>query len=400
MSREYFFWKAVDCQGKTQRGVWLGDGISEVQTRLRQEGYFPVWVRLVYPWQNTFFPSRTFRWNGFLRRLATLLEAGIPLFQALEIMTSNEEKSSPEQEQWKYLKDLVAGGSDLSEALALLYPPPSPFILAMVKVGEYTGDMGKVLAEAADELDRKQVYKQKIKAALAYPLLLTAAVILVLYILAVWVLPMYQRLFLSVGAVDLPFLTKVIFGVGQKLPLLMGGILALASAGMLFLRFRVQNHPKVYWQRYVSRVPLVGKVCRLRDLVQFCGMLERLLRAGIPLLEGLQLTEETLRSPQMSELINRLILNVRQGQRMAPLLRESGIFPQEGSAMIGIAEEAGELEKMFRYVTEIFRCDLEKELNRNMNLIGPVFTLAAAVLVALVASGVMLPIFDLSSYLE
>lgn len=400
MSREYFFWKAVDSQGKTQRGIWLAEGISEVQTRLRQEGYFPVWVRSVYPWQRTLFPIQTFKWSGFLRRLATLLEAGIPLFQALEIMTANEEKSSREREQWKYLKDLVAGGSDLSEALAHLHPPPSPFILAMVKAGEYTGEMGKVLAEAADELDRQHVYRQKIKAALTYPLLLTGAVILVLYILAVWVLPMYQRLFLSVGAVDLPFVTKVIFGVGQKLPLLLEGILALAGAGVLFWRFKAQNRRIVSWQRYVSRVPWAGKVCRLRDLVQFCGMLERLLRAGIPLLEGLQLTEETLRSSQMSELINRLISNVRQGQRMAPLLRESGIFPLEGAAIIGIGEEAGELEKMFHYVTEIFRRDLEDVLNRNMNLIGPVFTLAAAVLVAFVAGGVMLPIFDLSSHLE
>ncbi|AET66687.1 type II secretory pathway, component PulF [Desulfosporosinus orientis DSM 765] len=400
MSGNYYFWKAVDPNGKIQRGAWSGDGISEVQTRLRQESYFPISVRSVFQWKNALFLSGAYRWSSFFRRLATLLEAGIPLLQALEIITSSEEKSSREQEQWRCLKEQVEGGNDLSEALALLNPSPNSFILSMVKAGEYTGTVAKVLSEVADELEHEYVYNQQVKAALAYPMVLFATVLLVIYVLSVWVLPMYQKLFLSVGAKDLPFLTKVIFGVSQKLPLIMGGILSLVSVSFLVLRFTWRERWKIKLESILGRMPLVGKIYRLRDLVQFSNMLERLLKAGIPLLEGLRLTAGTLRSPEMLELINQLVINVRQGERMAPLLRESRIFPKEGAVMIEIAEESGELEHMFRYVAQMFRRDLEEKLNRVMRMIGPVLILVVAALVGFVACGVILPIFDLSSHLE
>src|SRR5665648_1019595 len=107
-----------------------------------------------------------------------ILEAGIPLLQALEIMTFHQEKSTDQLEQWKTIKGRVEEGSDLSEAMSLLNPPPNSFVLSMIKAGEYTGTLGKVLSEVADETDQDFGYQKKIKAALAYPLFLLFAVVL------------------------------------------------------------------------------------------------------------------------------------------------------------------------------------------------------------------------------
>lgn len=315
-------------------------------------------------------------------------------------MTFHEEKFTPEQEQWNSVKERVETGSDLSEALALLNPSPNSFVLSMIKAGEYTGTVGRVLSEVANELDQELVYHKKIKAALAYPMLLFLAVIVVLYVLSVWVLPMYEKLFISVGSAELPFLTKVIFAGSQKLPLFLWSVLGLYSAGLLVLRFTSPDRWKIRLENMLGRAPLIGKVYRLRDLVQFSRMLGRLLAAGIPLLEALRLTAGTLRSPEMLELTNRLVLNVRQGKRMAPLLRTSGIFPKEGAEMIGIAEETGQLDQMLGYVTQIFRRELEDQLDGLTRMLEPALILALAGLIGLVAGGVMLPIFDLSSQLQ
>lgn len=401
MSRQRYVWKAVDQNGSIQHGVSTGDGISEVQTNLRKEGYFPVFVKSTLNWKNLFFSTRAnFKWGSFARRLATLLEAGIPLLQALEMMTFHEKKLTPEQEQWIIVKDRVESGSDLSEALALLNPAPNSFVHSMIKAGEYTGTLGKVLSEVADELDQEHVYQQKIKAALAYPLLLFSAVILVLYVLSVWILPMYEKLFLSMGGTELPFLTKVIFAGSQKIPFLLWSVLIFVGGGLLVLRFTSPDRWKTRLRNMLGRVPLIGRVLRLRDLVQFSRMLGRLLSAGIPLLEALRLTAGTLRSPEMQELTNRLVLNVRQGKRMAPLLRASGTFPKEGAEMIGVAEEAGQLDRMLHYVTQMFRRELEEQLDRLTRMIEPALILFLAGLIGIVAGGVMLPIFDLSSHLE
>ncbi|OLN32216.1 type II secretion system F family protein [Desulfosporosinus metallidurans] len=351
-------------------------------------------------WQSILVPTRKkFQWSHFARRLATLLEAGIPLLQALEMMTFHEAKVSFEQEQWKSVKERVEAGSDLSEALALLNPSPNSFVLSMVKAGEYTGTLAKVLSEVADELDQEYAYHKKIKAALAYPLLLFFAVIVVLYVLSVWVLPMYEKLFISMGA-ELPFLTRVIFAGGRKIPLFLWGTFGLVTSGLLVLRHTNSDRWKIRLDHLLGRIPLLGRVYRLRDLVQFSQILGRLIDAGIPLLEALRLTAGMLRSQEMLELTNQLVLNVRQGKRMAPLLRTSRIFPREGAEMISVAEESGQLDRMLHYVTQMFRRELEDQLNRLTKMLEPAFILALAGLIGLVASGVMLPIFDLSSHLE
>ncbi|MDP4125823.1 MAG: type II secretion system F family protein [Bacillota bacterium] len=400
MKKQRFVWKAVDESGIIQHGSWIGEEISEVQARLRKEGYFPVAVRATRNWQSMFLPARSnIQWSQFARRLATLLEAGIPLLQALELMTFSEEKLTFEQEQWRNVKELVEAGSDLSEALSLLNSSPNTFVLSMIKAGEYTGTLGKVLNEIADELDQELVYHKKIKSALAYPLLLFIAVVVVLYVLSVWVLPMYEKLFTSMGA-ELPFLTRVIFAGGRLIPLLLWNTIGLSLCCLLVLKHGIPKRWKMGLDRLLGRIPFFGKVYRLRDLVQFSRILARLIDSGIPLLEALRLTAGTLRCQEMLELTNQLVNDVRQGKRMAPLLRSNRIFPREGAEMISIAEESGQLISMLQYVTKLFRQELDDQLNRLTRMLEPALILLLAGLIGLVASGVMLPIFDLSSQLE
>jgi len=287
----------------------------------------------------------------------------------------------------------------LSEAMSLLNPSPNSFVLSMIKAGEYTGTLGKALSDVADELDQRLLYREKIKAALAYPVLLLTAVLIVLYVLSVWVLPMYEKLFISMGA-ELPVLTQVIFAGSRVIPFLFWSALGVVAGGLLLLKLMEPELWKKRLEHIPGKLPLIGKVYHLRDLVEFSRMLGRLLVAGIPLLEALRLTAGAVHGPEMLELINQLVLHVRQGKRMAPLLRASRIFPKEGAEMIAVAEEAGQLDRMLDYVTQMFRRELESQLDRLTRMLGPVLILALAGLIGLVAAGVMLPIFDLSSHLE
>ncbi|MDR3541838.1 MAG: type II secretion system F family protein [Desulfosporosinus sp.] len=400
MKKGRFEWKAVDDKGRIQHGSWVGNEIAEVRSRLRKEGYFPVKIHSCWNWQTIFKPSPAeFQWIHFARRLTTLLEAGIPLVQALETMTLQKEKLTSQQELWKSVKEQVEEGNDLSEALSLLKSSPNSFVLSLIKAGEYTGTLGKVLGEVAEELEQDQVYHKKIKASLAYPMLLVFTVVLVLFVLSVWVLPMYEKIFSGMGT-ELPFLTRVIFVAGRKLPVLLGSGLVAAIGGLLVLRFTSSKDWKMGLERILVRLPLLGNIYRLRDLVQFSRILERLLSAGIPLLEALRLTAGTLRRSEMLELTNQLVQSVRQGRHMAPLLRASRMFPDEGAEMIAVAEESGQLDRMLHHVTQMFRRELEDQLGRLTRMIEPTLILILAGLIGLVACGVMLPIFDISSHLE
>ena len=400
MKRGRFDWKAVDAQGQIQHGSWSGDEIKEVQARLRKEGYFPVEIRSHRNWRAVSILSpANFQWSHFARKLATLLEAGIPLVQALETMTLQEEKLTPQQELWKNVKEQVEAGNDLSEALSLLKPSPNCFVLSMIKAGEYTGTLGRVLGEVANELEQEHIYHNKIKAALAYPMVLLTTVVLVLCVLSIGVLPMYEKIFIGMGA-ELPFLTRVIFTGGRKLPVFLGSGFVLFIGGLLILRFTSPEHWKIRLERLLVRLPFLGNIYRFHDLVQFSQILERLLSAGIPLLDALRLTAGTLRGLEMKELTNQIVQNVRQGSRMAPLLRASRVFPTEGAEMIALAEESGQMDRMLLYVTQMFRRELEDQLNRLTRMIEPALILVLAGVIGLVACGVMLPIFDISSHLK
>lgn len=399
MSRQRFVWKALDENGKMQRGTWEGLDSTSVQARLRDAGYFPVRIRPQWNGRNLYFRPQYLYWSHFSRRLATLLEAGIPLLQALDMMTDSGTKLTPGQNQWRDIKARVEAGQDLSDALTCSSPPPNAFVLSMIKAGEQTGTLGKVLGEVADELEQEHFYRQKIKGALAYPALLFIAVIVVISFLSIWVLPMYEKLFRSMGA-DLPFLTKVIFAVGQKLPYLWWSGLGLITVSVLVLGFKGSRGWRAPLERVFGHVPLVGRIYLLRDLVQFSRILGRLLDAGIPLLEALHLTMGTLRHSGMLSLIHQLMANVRQGKRMAPLMRASQVFPKAATEMIAIAEETGQLDRMLRAMTQLFRRELEEQLDRFTRMLEPTLILGLAGVIGLVAGGVLLPIFDLSSRIQ
>jgi len=140
-----------------------------------------------------------------------------------------------------------------------------------------------------------------------------------------------------------------------------GVSLVIAIGGLLVLRFTNPERWKMRLERLLVRLPFLGNIYRFRDLVQFSRILERLLSAGIPLLEALRLTAGTLRRFEMIELTSQIAQSVRQGKRMAPLLRASRVFPAEGAEMIAVAEESGQLDRMLLYVTQMFCRELEDQ---------------------------------------
>jgi type II secretory pathway component PulF len=269
----------------------------------------------------------------------------------------------------------------------------------MIKAGEYSGSLSKALNEVADELEQKEVFLKKIRTALAYPCLLLMAVLIVLYVLSTGVLPMYERLFESMG-VELPKLTKVIFMVGRKFPEILKVMAVFFVAGLFFAKLLNPKGWKMRLKTSLRFFPFLGKIYYLSELVQFTQVLCRLLATGIPLLDALHLTAGTLQAPEILELTEQLIQNVRQGNPMANLLYASKYFPKEGVEMIAVGEETGRLEKMLSHLSRLFRSDLEYQLERFTHLLEPSLILIMAGLIGIVAGGIMVPIFDLSSHME
>lgn len=400
MKSQAYVWKAIDTEGQVRRGVWVGEEFALIRSRLREHGFYPLFIRPQrFTWFKVFF-ERTERncWGNFSRRLAMLLDAGIPILKGLEIVSQYDMKGR-QQQKWRKVRESVESGCDLSEALLTISPPPPLFVQSMIKAGEQAGTLALTLHNVAVELEQQDHFRQKIKTALTYPTLLILATIGVLGVLGTWILPMYQRLFAGLDA-DLPSLTKVIFYGGQQLPKFLSLLTLISLSGFVILWIKFPHTWATELKNLAVNLPVVGKLLQLSDLVQFSRILGGLLMAGIPLLEALNLTESSVRTKKVQTQVHQLIISVRQGQHMSTALKTNKSFPATAREMIGVAEETGQLDKMLHHIARMYQQELEGYLARIARLLEPTLILGAAVLIGIVAVGVLLPIFDASTHLQ
>lgn len=408
MRNHSFSWKALDQEGRILEGSWEVNRESEVRRLLFSQGYFP--LRIFQKRRILRFFIRTLDqidkksdsariWAGLTRRLSLLLQAGIPLLQAVKILGEQDERVRVKRISWELVKEQIESGLEFSEALQFLVPQPTPYIRAMIRAGEQSGKLPEVLDQISFELEEEFIYRRKMIGAYSYPLFLFLLTIGVIYALNIFVLPVYERIFINLDA-ELPILTQVIFKVSGLIP---QGILLILLLGLgmpFILRLR---YPESWRERLgngFSRIPFLGRIYRLNDCVQFSRILGTLVEAGIPLLDSLDLTRETVRTYPMKRLIEQLKVAVREGRRLAPLLRHTQIFPLEASQMLAVGEESGHLSQMLQHMAKIFRLDLEDQMEKLPRVLGPLLIVLLSAIIGLVAIGVLLPIFEVGVHVQ
>lgn len=408
MGNRSFNWKALDQDGRVIRGIWEFKHASEVRSQLFSQGYYPLEIRLnkqILHSVGSFMDrvnkkSDSLRiWAGIAKRLSLLLQAGIPLVTAIEILGETDKKARFSSFAWDLVKEQIEAGVELSEALQALHPSPTPFIRAMIRAGEQAGTLPEVLAQISVDFEEEYLFRRKLVGAYSYPLFLFLLAFGVIYALSVMVLPVYERIFMSLDS-ELPILTQVIFSFSRSLPWMMMTILLILMG--LFLAIRVR-YPKIWREKVsdlISRVPILGRIYRLNDWFQFTRVLATLLEAGIPLMEALNLTSGTVRHYEMKKMIAYLGNAAREGKRLAPVLRLSREFPIEASQMLAVGEESGQLCEMLHSMAKMFHMDLEEQMETLPRILGPVLIIIISAIVGAVAVGVLLPIFDVGTHLD
>ena len=390
-----YVWRAIDAAGKIKRGTATGvQDPAGLRLSLREDGYLPLQIRP--HWTGVIFAlhRRPPDWAYFCRHLATVLGCGISLAQGLAILASHA-ATRAKREHWRLVRDKVDAGEALSETI----PGAPMFVCSMIRAGERTGTLANVLAEVANELENDRRFRNRMTTALAYPSLLLGTLVLVFWALAVWVLPMYKQLFAGFEA-DLPHLTQVVFAVGQRIPWVVGTLVFFGIAAFMVMVVRNPRGRRADFYGLVARLPVIGPVYRLGEQTQFIGILGRLLRAGIPLLEALQQAGGTARSHSLRKIAGALVDSVYQGKRMAPVLRRFKVFPADACEMLAVAEDTGQLGDMLTQMERVFHDNLERRMERMVQMIEPLLIIGMAGVIGITAVAFLLPVFDVSTHLQ
>jgi general secretion pathway protein F/type IV pilus assembly protein PilC len=330
---------------------------------------------------------------GAYGQLSDLLRAGVPLLRGLTLLAAG--KSSPAvAEAFAHLARGVAEGTDLAEAMAQRGRVFPAFHVAMVRAGERGGFLGPVLARLSKLVLGQAELKAKVIGNLVYPGLLAVTGVGILGLIFGVFIPKFRGVFdrMETGA-----LTNVVLGAST----LVSGygvylLVVAALAGVGLWRAGRAERVKAWWGRAQLRLPVVGPLVRSIGAARLCRILGTMLANGVPMLAALSIARDAAGNPVFAEAVTRASDAVRQGQRLAEPLKESGLFGEDVVEMIAVGEAANSLDEVLVTIADTLEGRVERLLSGAVKLIEPVLLIVLAVVIALVALALILPMTKIS----
>lgn len=397
-----FAYQAIDAAGKTQRGVLQGDTARAVRQTLRERGLNPLEVLPVADRPQSPLARRglsTTQLALFTRQLATLLGAGLPIDEALAALAEQGEDERA-RSLVVALRARVMEGAGLATAFAD-YPESFPEIYrASIAAGEQSGRLSTVLERLADYAESRDALRQKMLAALAYPLLLTVVAVCVVTGLLVYVVPQIVGVFASMKQ-QLPLPTTVLIGLSEFVKR-WGLPLFGAGAGLLVaVRFALRRDAvRMVWHRWVLRLPLVGKLTRASNTARAARTLALLSASAVPLLDALAISAQVVPNLPMRDALRRAAHKVREGGAFSRALADSGYFPPVAVRLIASGERSGQLERMLDEAAAHQAKELDRWLALLTAVLGPAVILLVGAMVLFIVLAILLPIFNLNQMVK
>lgn len=399
-----FRYEAVDDGGKTKKGVLNADSARAARADLRGQGLLPIMVEVIAAQAAESGKSKSYGFGEhlstvenalFTRQLASLLEAGLPLEQALSALL--------EQAERVYVRDLIGairsevmGGSSLSTALALYPRDFADIYRALVASGEQIGHLARVLSRLADYIERRNALVQKVKLAFTYPAIVTVVAFAIVIFLLTYVVPQIVSVFANTKQ-KLPMLTVMMLAVSDFVRNY-GWIIALLAIIFAFAWRHALKDPAIKrrWHTWQLTAPIYGKFERSLNTARFASTLAITTGSGVPILRALQTSRDTLSNVAMRELVEEATASVREGVSLARSLAVQKHFPPMLIHMIRAGEITGELPAMLERAASAQEADLERRALTIAGLLEPVLILAMGVVVLLIVLAVLMPIIEIN----
>ena len=330
------------------------------------------------------------------RQLAILIDAATPVEDALRVTALQFEKPQMKNVLLS-IRSQVVEGATLSQALRSQPQAFSDLYVAMVASGETSGQLPAVLLRLADDLEAAQAIRRKIAGATAYPIVLSAVALIVIFVLMIFVVPKVVDQFDSFGQ-DLPPLTRATIALSEFLQSY--GFLLVGILFVLFLAFRFALKTQSIrrrWDGFKLRLPLIGRLTRDVNAARFSRTMAGLVSAGTPALAAMNTAQHTLHNSVMRDSIGGAVERVRSGAPMSSALKETGVFPSLVTQMVMGGEASGDMGKMFSKSADYLEDEFNAQTTVFLTLLEPAIIILLAGVVLLVVAAIFLPILQLNT---
>jgi general secretion pathway protein F len=396
-----FRWEAVDAQGRVTQGVLQAESARAARDQLRAEGLTPTAVAAAAARadasQSTRLPPPLVTLTT--RQLATLVQSGMPLDQALSAVAEQADDARAKKIV-AAVRTHVASGEALPTALARYPRTFSALYRGLVGAGAETGRLADVLARLADYLEAREALRQKVVLALIYPAIVTVIAFAVIAVLLAYVVPQVVSVYQQ-SRQTLPWLTQALIATSaffRATGWLWLGLVVVAAVAF-FLANRGASF-RARWHAWLLRVPVVGKLARSLDSARFASTLAILVGSGAPLLRSLDAASDVVRMLPLRRAAQSAAALVREGVTLSRALKEQAEFPPVLIHLVANGESTGRLGPMLQRAAEELERDAERRLACLAALLQPALIVVMGAIVLVLVLAVMLPIVSMNQLIR
>jgi len=329
-----------------------------------------------------------------------MIDAGLPLVQALEIL-SNQTGNKALAGTIGDVKVDVEGGSTFADALKKHPRIFGEFYTAMAAAGEAGGVLDTILNRLAQYIEKAVKLKKKVKGAMIYPSVIVMVAVLVVAIIMVFVVPTFAKMFSQFGG-TLPLPTKIVINMSHFLGGI-GGILILAiiiGSVIFVIQFRRTEKGKTITDLMLLNIPLIGMLLRKVAIAKFTRTLGTLLSSGVPILDSLDITAKTAGNKIVEKTIYDIRKAVAEGKTLAEPLNKSKVFPPMVTQMIGVGEATGALDTMLGKIADFYDDEVDNSVANLTSLLEPILIVFVGITVGFIVVSMYLPIFKLITLIK
>ncbi|MEE9493316.1 MAG: type II secretion system F family protein [Gammaproteobacteria bacterium] len=393
-----FAWSGTDKRGKKIKGETTAASPSIVKAELRKMGIRPLKVAkkstLFAPRKKKIVPKDI---SIFMRQLATMLGAGVPLVQSFDIIGRGHDNPAV-QELIMAVKAEVESGTTLSAALEKHPLQFDELVCNLVNAGEQAGILESLLDKIATYKEKTENMKAKIKKAMFYPVAVLIIAFIVTAILLIFVVPQFKEIFAGFGA-DLPAFTLFVIGISEWMQkywwmlglIVGGGLKAFLEAKKRSLKIQ---HTL---DRYILKAPIVGEIMRKSVIARYARTLSTMFAAGVPLVESMESVAGAAGNAVYTEAIMEMRDSVATGQQLQLAMTQTKLFPNMVNQMVAIGEESGSLDMMLGKVADFYEEEVDDAVDGLSSLLEPLIMSVLGVLVGGLIIAMYLPIFKLGA---
>ncbi|MBL8043365.1 MAG: type II secretion system F family protein [Nitrospira sp.] len=338
----------------------------------------------------------------FTRQFGTMINAGLPLIQCLDILSTQSENKVL-RETVGDVKNSVEAGSTFSDALKRHPKVFDDLYVNMIHAGEVGGLLDTILTRLAKHIEKAMKLKGQIKSAMVYPTAIVGVAVVIISVLMVWVIPVFAQMFteMSGGKVGLPGPTQIVINVSnffQSFWYAMFG--AVAGAIFAIKRYYATVNGRVVIDRLLLKMPIVGDLIRKASVAKFTRTLGTLITSGVPLLEGLSICAKTSGNKVIEEALMNARVSISGGKTISEPLAKCNVFPKMVTHMIAVGESTGALDAMLGKIADFYEDEVDQAVETLTSLLEPIMMVVLGTIIGFIVVAMYLPIFTMAQAIQ